>query len=72
MMQYMKNGTQSGMRRMSNSKKSNQILGHKKKIKDVERMKLLSTDLELVIHLGNPGQAVPLKFDNFFIQKLNI
>ena len=40
MMPYMRNGTQSGMRRMTNSKKSNQIDGHGKKIIDVERMKL--------------------------------
>ena len=35
------------MKRRTNSKKSNQILGHGKKTIDVERMKLLSTDSEL-------------------------
>ena len=40
---YMKIGTQSGMRNMSNLKKSNQIPRLGKKIIDAERMKLLST-----------------------------
>ena len=50
MMPYMTNRTQSGMRKMTNSKKSNQILGHGNKIVDVERMKLLPTDSELTVH----------------------
>ena len=50
MMSYIRNGTQSGMRRMISSKKSNQIPGNGKKILDVERMKPLSTDSEPVIH----------------------
>ena len=50
MMPYMRNVTQSGMRRMTNSRKSNQIPAHGKKIIDAERMKLLSTDSEPFIH----------------------
>ena len=50
MMPYMRNGIQSGLRKMTNSRKSNQIPGHGKEIIDVERMKLLSTDSELAIH----------------------
>ena len=41
---------QSGMRRIINSKKSNQIPGHGKKMVDVERMKQLSKDSEPFIH----------------------
>ena len=48
-MPYMRNITQSGMKRMTNSKKPNQIPGHGKKIIDVVRMKLLSTDSEPAI-----------------------
>ena len=43
-MPYMRNGTQSGMKRMTNSRKSNQRPGHGKKIIAVEKKKLLSTD----------------------------
>ena len=50
MLPYMRNGTQSGMRRMTSSEKSNQIPGRGRKIIDVERMKLLSKDSEPVIH----------------------
>ena len=37
------------MRKITNSKKSNHIPGHGKKMVDAERMKLLSTDSEPVI-----------------------
>ena len=46
----MKKGTQSGMTKMTNLKKSNQIPDYGKKIIDVESMKLLSTGSELAIH----------------------
>ena len=46
----MKNETQSGMKRMINSKKSNQIPSHEMKIIDGDMMKMLSTDSEIVIH----------------------
>ena len=38
------------MRRITNSKKPNQKTGHEKKMIDVERMKMLSTELGLIIH----------------------
>ena len=50
MMPYMKNKTQSGMKKMTISKKSSQVPGHGTKILGVERMKLFSTDSELAIH----------------------
>ena len=50
MMAYIRNGTQSGNRRMTSSMKSNQIPGHGKKMVDVERMKPLPTDSEPAIH----------------------
>ena len=37
------------MRKVTNSKKSNQIPGHGKKVTNVERKKLLSTNSELAI-----------------------
>ena len=46
----MRNETQNGIRRMTNSKKSSQIPGHGMKTIDGERMKLLSTDLDQAIH----------------------
>ena len=50
MMLYVRNGRQRGMRRKKNSNKSNQIPGREKKMIDVERMKLLSTDSDPVIY----------------------
>ena len=50
MTQYMKNGTESGQRKMTSLKKSNQIPDQGKKAIDAERMKLLSTGSELTIH----------------------
>ena len=50
MMPYIRNGILIGMGRMTNSKKSNQIPGHGKRMIDVERMELLLTDSEPVIH----------------------
>ena len=47
---YMSNGTQSGIRKMTNSMKSIQILGHGKKITDVEIVKLFLTESELVLY----------------------
>ena len=44
MMPYMRNGTQSGLRKVTNSKKSNPILGEGNKIIDVEKVKMLSAD----------------------------
>ena len=41
MIPYMKNGTQSEMRKKTNLKKSNQIPIHENKIIDIDRMKLL-------------------------------
>ena len=38
------------MRRMTNSKKANKIRGYGAKMIDEEKMKLLSTDSEPVIH----------------------
>ena len=50
MMLYIRSGTQSGMRRMTNSKKSNQTPGHGKVITNVERIKVLSTESEPIMH----------------------
>ena len=44
-----KNGTQKGMRKIINLKKSNQIPDDGKKLLDVEMMEVLSTGSELVI-----------------------
>ena len=49
MMPYIRNRVLSGLRRLTNSKISNEIPGHGKKMIDVKRMKLLSTDTEPVI-----------------------
>ena len=43
-MVYMRNGTQIGMRRMTNTIKSSKTAGLEKKIIDLEMMELLSTD----------------------------
>ena len=47
---YKKNGTQSGMKKMTNRNKSNQMPNHGKKVIDIERMKRLSTGSEQAIH----------------------
>ena len=50
MMPYIRNKIQSGFKRVTNSKKSSQIPGHGKKTIVEERIKLLSNNLEPVIH----------------------
>ena len=50
MMPYMKSRTHSGMRKITNSKKLNQIPDHAKKIIEVDRKKLLSAGSKLGIY----------------------
>ena len=50
MTSYIKKGTQSGMRKMTNLNKSNQMPNHGIKIIDVEITKLISAGSKLALH----------------------